>query len=53
MVFCVCLSNCSLHISGATTWRLPRWHSDKKICLPMQDTKEMQTQSLVWEGPLE
>ena len=34
---------------------LPRWHSGKRICLPMQGIQEMQVQSLHWdrEDPLE
>ena len=32
---------------------LPRWLSDKIICLPMQETQEMWVQCLYREDPLE
>ena len=32
---------------------LPRWLSDKRICLPMQETQEKWVQSLGWEDFLE
>ena len=38
------------------TWytvRLPRWRSGKRICLPVQETQEIQVPSLDWEDPLE
>ena len=31
---------------------LPRWHSGKKIHLPMQEMQETGVQSLGWEDPL-
>ena len=40
-------------IGNLTIYRLPRWHSDKRIRLPMQEMREMRVQSLGWEGPLE
>ena len=32
---------------------IPRWHSGKRICLPMQETQEMWVRSLGGEDPLE
>ena len=33
--------------------RLPRWHEWKRTCLQMQETQEIQLQSLGWGDPLE
>ena len=32
---------------------LPRWHTDKRLCLLMQETQEIRVQSLGQEDPLE
>ena len=32
---------------------LLRWHSDKRIHLPIQEAQETQVRSLGWEDPLE
>ena len=32
---------------------IPRWHSGKRICLPMQETQEMWVRSLDREDSLE
>ena len=46
------MANRLLAVSPKVLW-LPRWLSGKNIHLPMQETQEMQVQSLVWEDPLE
>ena len=38
---------------GNISYGLSRWHSGKKILLPMQETQEMLVQSLGQEDPLE
>ena len=45
------MANRLLAVSPKVLW-LPRWLSGKNIHLPMQETQEMQVQSLVWEDPL-
>ena len=44
---------CQLVIGNLTIFRLPRWHSDKRIRLLMQEMREMRVQSLSQEDPLE
>ena len=44
---------CQLVIGNLTIFRLPRWHSDKRIRLLMQEMREMRVQSLSREDPLE
>ena len=40
-------------VSIYTNKRFSRWHSGKRIHLPMQKMQETQVQSLDWEDPLE